>query len=186
MNVLMNEPGLLLITGGARSGKSRFALQLAREREAVIGGGVCFIATAEALDREMELRISKHRQERPAHWRTIEETRELDRAILQARDSRLIIVDCLTLFVSNWLMAVGEQRAGDEVSRVAENFLEIVKETEQQIICVSNEVGMGIVPDNSLSREFRDVLGRMNQRFAEAASQVYLLVAGLPIRIKPD
>lgn len=173
---------LILILGGARAGKSSVALRLAQERTA--DRAVCFIATAQALDAEMAERIARHREERPANWKTIEEPYELDAALLQAGEANVVIVDCLTLFVSNWLL-----RSGDSeplIHDVVERFLATLRSQTRTVICVSNEVGLGIVPDNPLGRTFRDLLGRVNQQFAEAADEVYLLVAGLPLRLKPD
>ena len=180
----MNEGELILILGGARAGKSAFALRLAAEREAAKSQGVCFIATAEALDDEMHARILRHRRERPAHWATIEEPKRLDSALRRARDKRIVIVDCLTLFVSNWLMDRIERDPEAEIARVVERFLSLAAEGRQTIICVSNEVGLGIVPETPLGRRFRDALGRVNQQFAQAATQAYLLVAGLPLQLK--
>ncbi|MBI4552603.1 MAG: bifunctional adenosylcobinamide kinase/adenosylcobinamide-phosphate guanylyltransferase [Candidatus Latescibacteria bacterium] len=182
----MNEGELILILGGARAGKSTFALRLARERATSTSGRVCFIATAEALDDEMHARIVSHRAERPSHWQTIEEPKHLDRALSQARDADVVIVECLTLFASNWLLATEHESACEqEVTRIVEDFLAISGTQRQFIICVSNEVGLGLVPETSVGRAFRDVLGRMNQRFAQAADRVYVLVAGLPLQLKP-
>lgn len=182
----MNNGELILILGGARAGKSAFALRLASERETSTSRRVCFIATAEALDDEMHARIARHRAERPSHWLTIEEPKYLDRALSQARDTSIVIVDCLTLFVSNWLLAIEDKHVCEgKVTQVVGNFLATAVNNEQTIICVSNEVGLGLVPETPLGRAFRDVLGWVNQRFAQAATQVYLLVAGLPLQLKP-
>jgi adenosyl cobinamide kinase/adenosyl cobinamide phosphate guanylyltransferase len=173
----------MLILGGARAGKSAFALRLAQEREAAAAARVCFIATAEALDDDMAARIAHHRAERPGHWQTVEEPRHLDRALDRAAGADVVIVDCLTLFVSNWLLAAGEERAcAQEVDRIMEAVLEM--DAPQTLLFVSNEVGLGVVPDTPLGRSFRDVLGRVNQRVARAADRVYLLVAGLPLQVK--
>jgi adenosylcobinamide kinase / adenosylcobinamide-phosphate guanylyltransferase len=175
---------LIFVFGGARAGKSTFALRLANERAGE--GQVCFIATAQALDEEMAERIAKHRAERPVHWRTIEEPYQLDEALLQARDSQVAIVDCLTLFVSNWLLRTeGERACSQRVREVCDRVLATITAQPTTVICVSNEVGLGIVPENRSARNFRDLLGRVNQQFAAAAGEVYLLVAGLPVRVKP-
>lgn len=171
---------LILVLGGARAGKSTFALRLANEYGGE-EGSVCFIATAQALDDEMAERIARHRGERPAHWTTIEEPYQLDNALLKATDSNVVIVDCLTLFVSNWLLRSEEHK----LQEIAERFLVNIRSQNQTVICVSNEVGLGIVPETPLGRTFRDLLGRVNQQFAAAADEVYLLVAGLPLRLKP-
>jgi adenosylcobinamide kinase / adenosylcobinamide-phosphate guanylyltransferase len=170
---------LILVLGGARAGKSTFALRLARERAGE--GSVTFIATAQALDEEMAARIARHREERPAHWTTIEEPYQLDDALIKASDADVALVDCLTLFVSNWLLRSEDSK----LKEVSESFLATVRSQTQTVICVSNEVGLGIVPETPLGRTFRDLLGRINQQFAEAADEVYLLVAGLPLRLKP-
>jgi adenosylcobinamide kinase / adenosylcobinamide-phosphate guanylyltransferase len=170
---------LILVLGGARAGKSTFALRLAKD----LAGEdpVTFIATAQALDDEMAQRIARHREERPTQWLTIEEPYHLDRALIDALDSRVVLIDCLSLFVSNWLLR-GEDAT---LQAVSVSFLARVRSSSQTVICVSNEVGLGLVPDNPLGRTFRDLLGRVNQQFAEAADEVYLLVAGLPLRLKP-
>jgi adenosylcobinamide kinase/adenosylcobinamide-phosphate guanylyltransferase len=187
-DAINDDKQLLLILGGARAGKSSYALRLASEHEQLSGSNVCFIATAQALDEDMSLRIARHRSERPSHWQTIEEAYRLDEALQQATGAGVVVVDCLTLFVSNWLLANENERVREEeeeMARVVENFLAIVLENKQTIICVSNEVGLGLVPETPLGRRFRDILGKVNQRFAQAATQVYLLVAGLPLQLKP-
>ena len=176
--------GLILVLGGARAGKSTFALRLANER--ANEGQVCFIATAQALDEEMAERIANHRAERPMHWRTIEEPYQLDEALLQARDSPVVIIDCLTLFVSNWLLhSDDEHHARASIQKICDRVLTTIQAHATTVICVSNEVGLGIVPEARVARIFRDLLGRVNQQFAATAEEVYLLVAGLPVRIKP-
>lgn len=167
---------LILVLGGARAGKSTFALRLA---EAQLGDGQgCFIATAQALDDEMSERIARHRAERSAQWITVEEPFQLDAALLQAAAAKVVLIDCLTLFVSNWLL-----RSENDLQPIVDRMLANLK--SQTVICVSNEVGLGLVPDNPLGRTFRDLLGRVNQQFAAAADEVYLLVAGLPLQLKP-
>jgi adenosylcobinamide kinase / adenosylcobinamide-phosphate guanylyltransferase len=170
---------LILVLGGARAGKSTFAMHLANERAG--RGSVTFIATAQALDDDMAQRIARHREERPVNWSTIEEPYQLDRTLITAPDSNVVLVDCLTLFVSNWLLRSDEQT----MQAISERFLTTVKSRTQTVICVSNETGLGIVPETTLGRTFRDLLGRLNQQFAAAADEVYLLVAGLPVRLKP-
>ena len=177
---------LTLLLGGARGGKSAYALRLAQESERVSGSEVCFIATAQGLDEDMTARITRPRTERPAHWRTIEEPCQIDEALRQANGVGIVVIDCLTLFVSNWLMRHEDEHECEQfVRRVTRNFLELARTREQTIICVSNEVGLGIVPEARLGRTFRDLLGRVNQDFAAAADEVYLLVAGLPLQLKP-
>ena len=183
---VVRKPRLILLLGGARAGKSSFALQLAEECERTSDSGVCVVATAQALDDNMAERIARHRSERPAHWRTIEEPYELDQALRQTGEAGVVIVDCLTLFVSNWLLRSEDEHSCERVvRRITHDFIEEGRSRGQTIVCVSNEVGLGVVPETPLGRTFRDLLGRVNQDFSQAADEVYLLVAGLHLRLKP-
>ncbi|HEY2843685.1 MAG TPA: bifunctional adenosylcobinamide kinase/adenosylcobinamide-phosphate guanylyltransferase [Bryobacteraceae bacterium] len=164
---------VILVGGGARSGKSRWALNRARQ----CGGGLVYIATAEALDEEMAARIARHRADRGDAFETIEEPLELARAISVAQGDA-IVVDCLTLWLSNRMGSLGR---GDDTT---EETLAAAKEKTGEVIFVTNEVGGGIVPDNALAREFRDRSGIMNQRFADAADEVYFMMFGQALRIK--
>jgi len=170
--------GVILVIGGARSGKSSFAQALANARD----GRKVFIATAQAGDEEMKLRIEKHRRDRPAGWHTIEEPCRL----LQALDGcagacEVVLIDCIGLWISNLLLA---DAAEGEILREADAVLARCRTSGACVIIVSNETGMGIVPDNRLSRLFRDVLGKTNQVLARAADEVFFLVAGIPLRVK--
>lgn len=172
---------ITLVLGGARSGKSAFAENLAQQRG---GDGVLFIATAQALDEEMYARIAQHRAQRPHTWHTLEAPRKLPEAISQTDwMPRLILLDCLTLWVTNELLA-------DETDLDKGLFCQLDLLTDWvrfqgiELVVISNEVGWGIVPDNALSRRFRDTLGRVNAYVADKADQVYLMVAGLPLEIK--
>ena len=187
MSQTLNTSGpLILLLGGARAGKSTYAMRRAQDGKRASADEICFIATAQALDEDMTKRIARHRAERPAHWRTIEEPYQIDEALRQASEARIVIVDCLTLFVSNWLMRHEDEHECEQfVRRITRNFLAIARDRQQTIICVSNEVGLGVVPDTNLGRVFRDLLGRVNQEFAAAADEVYLLIAGLPLQLKP-
>jgi len=187
MSQTLNTSGpLILLVGGARAGKSTYAMRLAQDGERASGDEICFIATAQGLDEDMTRRIARHRAERPAHWRTIEEPYQIDEALRQASEARIVILDCLTLFVSNWLMRHEDEHECEQfVRRITRNFLAVARTRQQTIICVSNEVGLGVVPDTNLGRVFRDLLGRVNQEFAAAADEVYLLIAGLPLQLKP-
>jgi len=169
--------GLTLITGGARAGKSAAALARAR---ALGGEEVSFIATAEAADAEMAQRIRAHKSQRPAAWETIEEPRDIAAALARSKHD-VVVLDCLTLLVSNLLLAGGE-----EAVRVGvEDLLSAWRKSGKTLIVVSNEVGTGIVPENPLARRYRDLLGWANQKVAAAAGEVVLLVAGLELRLKP-
>src|SRR5262249_11229273 len=131
-------------------------------------------------------RIARNRAERATNWNTIEEPYELDKALFQAANSEVVIVDCLTLFVSNWRLRLEDDIQCEEtLQSIALRFLSSAKSGASTVICVSNEVGLGIVPETTVGRTFRDLLGRVNQQFAAAADEVYLLVAGLPLRLKP-
>lgn len=164
-----------MVLGGARSGKSRRAQALAEE----CAGERVFVATAQAFDREMAERIALHQRDRDAGWRTVEAPTDLAGAIgREAGEGRVLLVDCLTLWVSNLLLADADiDAAGDAL-------VNGLAETAGDIVLVSNEVGYGIVPDNALARRFRDAAGRLNQRVAAVCDVVELVVAGLPLRIK--
>lgn len=162
---------LILIGGGARSGKSRFALERARRE----GSRLVFIATAEAGDEEMARRIEMHRADRGPDFVTIEAPVELPAAIRNA-DFDAIVVDCLTLWLANIL-----DRDFDAATKDLEDA---ARSSRACVILVTNEVGCGIVPDNALAREFRDRAGFLNQRMAEAAAEVYWMVFGQRLRIK--
>lgn len=178
---------LILILGGARAGKSSYALRLAEEHERVSNATVCFIATAQALDDDMAERIARHRAERPPHWRTIEEPYRIDEALENTTGSGVVIVDCLTLFASNWLLRYGDEQESEQVvHHITDRFLMAARLRRQTVICVSNEAGLGVVPETRLGRTFRDLLGRVNQEFARSADEVYMLVAGLSLRLKPN
>ena len=164
-----------LVLGGARSGKSRRAQALAEEA----GGELVFVATAQAFDDEMRARIARHRDDRDARWRTVEAPVDLVGAILREDGvGRVLLVDCLTLWLSNLLLAEADLEAAGEALVAA------VAEAEARIVLVSNEVGFGIVPDNALARRFRDAAGRLNQRIAGICEEVELVVAGIPMRVK--
>jgi adenosylcobinamide kinase/adenosylcobinamide-phosphate guanylyltransferase len=168
---------LTFVTGGARSGKSGYALRLA----AAAGAPVVLIATAEARDDEMRERIELHRRERPAGWRTLEEPLDLGGALRGLAAEELAIVDCLSLWVSN-LLEQGHD--ADAIELLAREAAELAAGREGGCVAVSNEVGMGIVPANALARAYRDVIGRVNAIWAEAADDALLAVAGRVLRLE--
>ena len=172
---------LILITGGARSGKSTFAERLASQGERVL-----FVATAEALDADMARRIEQHRSSRPAEWDTLEEPRSLAEAIEQSSHLHdTIVVDCLTMWVSNMLLAYeGEVDLEARILGAAEDLLETCGASDARWIVVTNEVGLGVVPSSSLGRAYRDSLGRVNSLVASRADKVYLMAAGLALELK--
>ncbi|QDU59859.1 Bifunctional adenosylcobalamin biosynthesis protein CobP [Planctomycetes bacterium Pan216] len=177
------SPGHCLLTGGARSGKSRIALELCQSHDRK-----CFVATAEARDDDMRSRIENHRRERGPEWSLIEEPlRFCQRLRTEARDTDVVLIDCLTLWVSNWLLAMsdGHSPLGQpDFDEELEQLDALLAEPNPRIICVTNEVGMGIVPDNALARSYRDLLGKVNQRVAQVSDTVLLLVSGIPIAVK--
>jgi adenosylcobinamide kinase/adenosylcobinamide-phosphate guanylyltransferase len=162
--------GLVLLIGGARSGKSALALRLAVGQPAP----VVFLATAQARDAEMSARISAHARERPPSWRTVEEPLELAQAIGAIDGEECLIVDCLTLWTANALEARGAAATEREAAAAAG----LAAARAGLTIAVTNEVGLGIVPENALARSYRDVIGRVNSAWAELADRAYLLVAG--------
>ena len=172
-------PSMTLITGGARGGKSAFALQLALEK----ARPRTFIATAVAFDEEMAARVSRHQKERGDRFRTIEAPIELSDALggLPA-DTRVVVVDCLTVWLGNLYHHYEEDQ--DRVLAHVEAFIKYLDDFTRDLIVVTNEVGWGIVPDNSLARSFRDVAGYLNRRIAERADHLYLLCCGIPLTLK--
>jgi len=171
----MAGPRTVLVLGGARSGKSAFAEDL------VLGSGLrpVYVATGRAFDDEMESRIAAHRARRGPQWRTVEEPLDLPGAIAaQALAGCMVLVDCLTLWLMNLMM---EER---EIEAETERLAGSLKKPPATTVLVSNEVGLGIVPDNAMGRAFRDHAGRLNQRVAATADEVYFIAAGLPLRMK--
>ncbi|GAA0468521.1 bifunctional adenosylcobinamide kinase/adenosylcobinamide-phosphate guanylyltransferase [Parasphingorhabdus litoris] len=166
-----------LVLGGTRSGKSSFAQRLAEESE----GDLVYIATAQAFDEEMSDRIARHKQDRGKKWQTIEEPFDLAE-IVSSQSSRktTLLIDCLTIWLSNLMLA------NHDTDAALENFVSAISSAKGQIILVSNEVGSGIVPETALGRRFRDEAGWMNQRIAAATDEVALVTAGLPLWLKQD
>mgnify|MGYP005838981751 CR=1 FL=1 len=177
---------LILVLGGARSGKSWYAEKLAVE----LGGDkVLFVATAEARDEEMRLRIQTHRANRPVDWRTLEAPMGLAAALgATLNDAPVVLLDCVTLWVTNILLSLGEEPAAEDAEKAVmaevQALVDLISHSEATFIAVSNEVGMGVVPAYPLGRLYRDLLGRVNQVLAAHADQVVLMIAGLAIDIK--
>jgi adenosylcobinamide kinase/adenosylcobinamide-phosphate guanylyltransferase len=167
-----------LVLGGVRSGKSRFAVELASKAPSVT-----FVATARVCDDEMRVKIERHRAERPEHWKTREEPLKLAELIaeMDACDD-LVLVDCLTLFAANLMEAHGQ----DSLALLAatQDLISALRKAKCRVVLVSNEVGSGIVPAYAAGRQFRDVLGELNQQVAAIADEVILMIAGLPLTIK--
>jgi adenosylcobinamide kinase/adenosylcobinamide-phosphate guanylyltransferase len=170
---------VIFVTGGARSGKSDFAQEMAEKIE----GKRVFVATAQAFDEEMEERIQKHQENRGARWDTLEEPIDIGGTIRSVLGQyKTILIDCLTVWMSNLLLEYPDQN--EKISEIVDDFFSGLSESEETIIVVSNEVGMGIVPDNKLARHYRDQLGFLNQRMARRADEVYVLFSGIPDKIK--
>jgi adenosylcobinamide kinase/adenosylcobinamide-phosphate guanylyltransferase len=191
---------IIFIIGGARSGKSSFTLKEA----SIIKGKKAFIATAQAFDSEMKERIERHKKERWDDWDTFEEPVNITDVLLDIKNKySVIVLDCLTLWLSNILHRAprkasqrGRQSTEHRTQMIENNIQEFINELKTlkdssrithyalRLFVVSNEVGMGIVPDNKMARSFRDLVGYLNQKVAEVADEVYLLTAGIPIKIK--
>ena len=173
-------PPVTLVLGGARSGKSSYAEKLVTGT--LFGGSprpAVYIATAEAGDVEMATRIMAHRARRGGHWTTVEAPLELDAAIAaNALSGRPVLVDCLTLWLSNLM------HAGVDVDAATDDLVRVLEGCAAPVVFVSNEVGLGIVPETPLGRAFRDAQGRLNMRIAERADRVILMTAGLPLVLK--
>jgi len=179
---------LLFVTGGARSGKSSYAERLAAAQP----HPVTYIATLEPLDDEMRHRIARHQQQRPEDWTTIEPPRALAQAILEVSPEHCILLDCLSLWVSNRLLPLGDDPPLDAIATLED---QLVAELQQLIeaagtrdadtIIVTNEVGAGVVPPTPLGRAYRDLLGRANQLISTHADRAWLLVAGRPLELPP-
>lgn len=168
------------ILGGARSGKSSYAVNLAKS----MGKKIIFIATCIPGDKEMKHKVKLHRKSRPSTWKVIEEGVNIDSVLRKIKtDCDAILIDCISLFISN-LMAIepNDEKVENKVRRVIEQL----KKLAVEVIIVSNEVGMGIVPDNPLARRFRDLLGRSNQMLAQSADVVIMMHAGIPTVIKGE
>ncbi len=188
---------LTLILGGARSGKSSYAEQIAHE---VGGDKVLYVATAGARDDEMRERVRRHQQSRPSGWRTLEAEENIGAAVLaSAGDARAILIDCLTMLAANTLLAAAgpegdpfggpsddpfQQAIEERITAEVESIAACARQLTAEVVVVSNEVGMGVVPPYDLGRAYRDLLGRANQIIARHADEVYLLVAGIPMKIK--
>lgn len=180
---------MILVTGGARSGKSRHAEALIADSPQVL-----YIATSQIFDEEMAARIQHHRDGRPPHWRTAECWRHIDALITPDNaPEEAILLECITTMVTNLLFAMGgdtdpdnwdyaamEQAIEDEIR----TLIDACQRCPAQVVLVTNEVGMGIVPENRLARHFRDIAGRVNQRLAAAADEVWLVVSGIGVKIK--
>lgn len=169
-----------LVLGGARSGKSAFAQKAAESAAAGVEARPILIATGQAFDDEMAERIARHQAERGGSWTTVEAPLALPEAIAALPAEAVAVVDCLTLWMSNLML-------GDhDVETAATALTEAVAACRARLWLVSNEVGLGLVPETPLGRRFRDAIGRLHQRLAQTADEVYFIAAGLPLRLKPQ
>jgi adenosylcobinamide kinase / adenosylcobinamide-phosphate guanylyltransferase len=174
---LMNK--IILVGGGARSGKSRFALSYAQ----ALGARRLFVATAEARDSEMSERIARHRDERGDEFATKEEPVDLARLLAEDHAVDVFLVDCLTLWLSNLLL---REHTPSDIEKQVQEVLATIESRRQHVIVVSNEVGLGIVPESALARSFRDIVGRAHQQIAAVADEVYLAAMGMVVRLVPE
>lgn len=164
----------ILVTGGIKSGKSSFALDLARKHE----GQKTFLATAKAFDKEMEEKIKRHRAERGNDFVTLEEHLRIGKVL--EKNYPVLLIDCITIWLSNLYFESNEE----EIENYKTKFLENLSKYNGELIVVTNEVGGGIIPENSLSRKYQSELGKLNQKIAAICDEVYLLVSGIPMKIK--
>jgi adenosylcobinamide kinase / adenosylcobinamide-phosphate guanylyltransferase len=169
---------IFFITGGARSGKSSFAENLAKD----LAGKRAYIATAQALDPEMAAKIEKHRKDRGIAWDTYEEPLAVAELLRKLSGRyQVVLLDCLTLWLSN---VMAHASGDDAVTARSQELAAAIADFDGSCIVVSNEVGLGIVPDNPLARKFRDFAGMLNQKIAQAADEVYFTAAGIPVKLK--
>src|SRR5947209_12783665 len=172
------QGSVTLVLGGARSGKSRYAQQLAEQSRHVV-----FVATAKACDEEMRAKIERHRRDRSNEWPTIEEPLDLAKTLVEHELAcDVIVVDCLTIFAANLLEVEGED--SDSMERRGEALCEALRTARCNVVLVSNEVGSGVVPEYAVGCRYRDLLGEINQKVARIADDVVLMVAGLPLALK--
>ena len=175
---------IILITGGARSGKSRYAQELAEG----LPGARAFVATCPVVDDEMHVRIARHQAEREGRgWKTLEEQTALARVIHDSAEHAVLLIDCVTLWVNNLMYESETNGAELDEDAIQPTCAEVVAASQEHpgtIVFVTNEVAMGIVPENALARRYRDLVGRCNQQIAAAADRVVLMVCGVPVNVK--
>jgi adenosylcobinamide kinase/adenosylcobinamide-phosphate guanylyltransferase len=168
----------ILITGGVRSGKSSFGERLSKK----LGKEFVYVATSIPFDKEMKQRVKKHKENRSKIWKVIEEPINVIKVLKKEdKKGKVILLDCLTLLITNWLMKKYKENS---IEKKIKEIAEFCKNCSSSVVIISNEVGMGIVPKNKLSRLFRDIQGKSNQILAKYADNVYFMVAGLPMRLK--
>lgn len=174
---------MILITGGVRSGKSQYAVRLARQHN--IAGPKYFLATAEPFDLEMQSRIANHQKERARDFLTIEEPIRLAQAMSKIpKECSLILIDCLTLWVSNLFFRF--THTPSQIKNEIESLIQVIELKKTDLIFVTNEVSLGLIPENPLGRQYIDSLGSLNQRIAHMSNEVIFMVAGIPTRVKGE
>lgn len=183
---------MILVTGGARCGKSSFAEKLSLK----YGEKVLYLATAVPFDQEMKERIQKHQNRRPKEWITLEGYINLEKDIIEkSKEVDTILLDCITIMVTNLLFYFAKGTEPEQMDfplleqkilAELEQTISALQKTKKQCILVTNEIGMGIVPESVLSRQFRDIAGRVNQKLADISEEVYLVISGIPVKIKGE
>lgn len=182
---------IILVTGGARSGKSTFAEEAVKK----LGDKVLYIATAIPFDDEMKLRIKKHQEQRPSYWETLEAYKDFDEKLKSKLEEKTVVMlDCITVMITNLMFEKcldWDKISVDEIDKLEEyikteigKLLGVIDEAQIPFVLVTNEIGMGIVPEYASTRAFRDIAGRVNQMLAKVADEVYLCVSGIPVKIK--
>lgn len=178
---------IIMVMGGARSGKSDWSEKLAM----ALSDNVVYVATAGIHDEEMADRVKKHRERRPTSWQTIEETHKLSDVLMSVHTGDVVLIDCLTLWISNLMLdeLVPRQGATDDekeeyILKEVKRLVSTARNNKIKLIMVSNEVGLGLVPDNKLGRLYRDIAGKVNQEVAKHADRVFVVMAGIPVDIK--
>ena len=166
----------ILVTGGARSGKSSFA----EKRTKQLGSSLMYIATSEIIDSEMEKRVAEHQARRGSEWQTLHAPLKLAEALSETDGKGPCLVDCLTIWLNNLIFH------NEDTIVATKELIKVLEQRSDPVVLVTNEVGSGIVPENALARRFRDEAGRMNQIIAQVADEVYLSVSGIPLQIKPN
>ena len=166
----------ILVTGGARSGKSSFA----EKRTKQLGSSLMYIATSEIIDSEMEKRVAEHQARRGSEWQTLHAPLKLTEALFETDGKGPCLVDCLTIWLNNLIFH------NEDTVVATKELIKVLEQRSDPVVLVTNEVGSGIVPENALARRFRDEAGRMNQIISQVADEVYLSVSGIPLQIKPN
>ena len=166
----------ILVTGGARSGKSSFA----EKRTKQLGSSLMYIATSEIIDSEMENRVAEHQARRGSEWQTLHAPLKLTEALSEIDGKGPCLVDCLTIWLNNLIFH------NEDTIVATKELIKVLEQRSDPVVLVTNEVGSGIVPENALARRFRDEAGRMNQIISQVADEVYLSVSGIPLQIKPN